>query len=77
MTKDYKKAIDIGERVRLREPEMINNLVNLAECYYMDEEYQRVAKIAAEILTIDKKNNRALTILNKAKAKSISSKVEK
>lgn len=67
--REYQKAIDTAERVRLREPKMVNNLVNLSECYFKIREYERSQKIAKEIISIDINNKHARTILNMIKAK--------
>ncbi|WP_425593392.1 tetratricopeptide repeat protein, partial [Leptospira selangorensis] len=34
-SRNFKKAIEIGERLRARDPRHIRNLINLVECYRM------------------------------------------
>ena len=45
----FKEAIKFGERVRLREPEHIRNLVNLAHCYFRLKNIQRAKYLAGLI----------------------------
>lgn len=50
--KRYKNAIDFGERLRLRDPNNIKNLINLADAYRLDKNFERARKIynEAEVL---------------------------
>ena len=45
----FKEAIKFGERVRLREPEHIRNLVNLAHCYFRLKNIERAKYLAGLI----------------------------
>ncbi len=69
MNKSYAKAIDVGERVRLREPAMTNNLINLSECYFAVGEYSRSEKIAKDVLKNDPGNQRMRNILDRVQNK--------
>jgi tetratricopeptide (TPR) repeat protein len=52
-------AIDAGESLRLREPENIKNLINLADAYRMNQNFSRAEKILGYALTIEPKNEKA------------------
>ncbi|HMV41653.1 MAG TPA: CDC27 family protein, partial [Leptospiraceae bacterium] len=43
---NYKDAIKAGERVRLREPSHVRNLVNLAHCYFRMDDIDRAKYLA-------------------------------
>jgi hypothetical protein len=47
--KNFKEAIKAGERVRLREPGHIRNLVNLAHCYFRMKDMERAKYLAGLI----------------------------
>jgi len=47
--KNFKEAIKAGERVRLREPSHIRNLVNLAHCYFRMKDMERAKYLAGLI----------------------------
>ncbi|TGL09285.1 stage II sporulation protein E [Leptospira levettii] len=44
-SKNIKKAIDLGERLRARDPKHIRNLINLVECYRLIGNAERAKKI--------------------------------
>ncbi|MDF3819687.1 7TM diverse intracellular signaling domain-containing protein [Leptospira sp. 96542] len=44
-TKEMRKAIDFGERLRARDPKHVRNLINLIECYRLDGNLDRANKI--------------------------------
>ncbi len=49
---EWKKALELGERVRLRDPRMVRNLLNLAEIYIQQANFSRAGAMldhAAEI----------------------------
>ncbi len=69
LNKSYEKAIDVGERVRLRDPAMSNNLINLSECYFAVGEYSRSGKIAQDVLKNDPENQRMKNILSRVQDK--------
>lgn len=51
-SKNLKKAIDLGERLRAREPKHIRNLINLVECYRLVRNMDRAKKILERLLTL-------------------------
>jgi len=57
--KEYTKAVDVGERIRLREPGLIKNLLNLSECYYRLKKFHRSATMVSEILSLEPDNRGA------------------
>jgi HAMP domain-containing protein len=59
----YQEAIEYGERVRLRAPEFVINLVHLASLYSQTGNKRRAAKLAEEALRADPQNERAKTYL--------------
>jgi len=65
---NFKKAADFGERLRLRDHDMIKNLVNLADVYYLQGLYARsrtIIDFAAKIDPHDIKVKRVLDALAK------------
>ncbi len=48
-TQNFKEAIKAGERVRLREPAHVRNLVNLAHCYFRMKDIDRAKYLAGLI----------------------------
>jgi serine phosphatase RsbU (regulator of sigma subunit) len=63
--KQYENAIELGERLRLRRKQNINNLINLAECYISIGQYDRGKTILTDVLNIEPNNNLALDILER------------
>ncbi len=57
--KKYEEAATMGERVRIRNPENLVNLVNLAEVYYRLKNSARAASIIKDVLVLEKNNERA------------------
>lgn len=69
--KRYPQAAEFGERVRLRSPGMVRNLINLAEVYGRLGNKQRAAKLVAEALKSEPGNARAVRLqhaLNRTQA---------
>lgn len=63
---NFKKAADFGERLRLREHDMVKNLVNLADIYYLQGLYARsrtIIDFAAKLDPHDIKVKRVLEAL--------------
>lgn len=56
MTRNYERAIDLGERLRLRNPGIVRNLVNLADIYSMNNQPARAKSILQQALEIDPDN---------------------
>ncbi len=59
---NLKKSADISERVFIREPQMVKNLVNLAHVYMQMKDYKRSELYLGKALKLDKKNKNALSI---------------
>jgi tetratricopeptide (TPR) repeat protein len=57
-TSELKMAAEYGERFRLRNPENIHNLLNLAEIYIMMDDKNKAAKIMSLAEEIDSENPR-------------------
>ncbi|MBM9498824.1 SpoIIE family protein phosphatase [Leptospira sp. 201903071] len=49
----FQKALDFGERLKLREPTHIKNLVNLAQIYIALKNYKRAMEMVDIALTVD------------------------
>ena len=62
---DYYQAADYGERLFLRNPGLVDNLVNLADIYRLDGNLERADYLADKALTIDPENNRAKAVKKK------------
>lgn len=67
-TKQLKRAADMGERVRIRKPENISNLINLSEVYLRLKNRKRAKILIEEVLKMDAGNKRAKMILDKLNA---------
>src|SRR6185295_8239011 len=55
----YARAIDFGERCRLRNPGLVDNLVNLADTYRRTENSQRAAALLDMAFEFDPENRKA------------------
>ena len=62
--KEYENAIELGERLRLRRKQNLNNLINLAQCYIALNHYDRAKLLLNDVLLIDKNNLVASEILD-------------
>lgn len=60
--KKYSRAIDLGERIRTRNPANIKNLLNLARSYIAIKNWKRGQHINNKALEIDPQNSSALKI---------------
>jgi tetratricopeptide (TPR) repeat protein len=49
---DYKAAIDFGERCMLREPEHLNNLINLADAYRLSGNADRARQLVTRAVSL-------------------------
>lgn len=59
---DYENAIETGERVRIRKPTNVKNLVNLAECYLIIGNITRAKFLSDESIFMDEQNEDALLL---------------
>ncbi|EMY77338.1 stage II sporulation protein E [Leptospira weilii serovar Ranarum str. ICFT] len=58
----FQKALDFGERLKLREPTHIRNLVNLAQIYIALKNYNRAMEMVEIALSVDPKHEIILKI---------------
>jgi len=56
---NYQEAIDLGERVKLRDPKHTKNLINLADAYYLEGNVKRSIYLIDMVLKIDANNSHA------------------
>ncbi|TGK96522.1 stage II sporulation protein E [Leptospira brenneri] len=55
-SRNIRKAVDIGERLRARDPKHIRNLINLIECYRLQKNEERARKILKRLGSIAPEN---------------------
>ena len=60
---NYKKAADYGERLRLRNHDMVKNLINLADVYYLQGAYHRSKLIIDIAANLDPHNIKVKKVL--------------
>ena len=65
MNHEFKEAIELAERIKLREPFNVRNLTHLADMYAYTKNYKRSEKLVQKILHIDPENKGALKILER------------
>ncbi len=65
MSGSYEEAIDLGERVKLRDPRHLRNLVNLADLYAYTKNFYRAEKTVKKILAFDPENRFAAKIMSR------------
>lgn len=68
---DLKTAIDFGERVRLRDPGHVKNLINLGQTYLADKNYQRAENILTSALALDPENPSLLRLVDHIRKKQL------
>ncbi len=61
--KNFEEAIELGERLRLRRKQNIDNLINLAECYIALNQNDRAKLLLHDVLLLERDNVSALEIL--------------
>lgn len=61
-SRNFERAIDLGERVRLRQPEMKANLINLADLYMNNNQPERAREFINSILEKDPENKQAIKL---------------
>lgn len=62
LNREFEDAIEIAERVKLREPNNLRNLIHLTDLYAYTGNYPRAQKLLAKIFKIDPKNQKAQKI---------------
>lgn len=68
---DIKTAIDFGERVRLRDPNHVKNLINLGQTYLADKNYARAENILSSALELDPENPSLLRLIEHIRKKQL------
>lgn len=63
MSKDIETAIDLGERVKLRDPKNVRNLLHLADMYLYTKNFKRAKKLVSKVLLLEPNNEQA-SLLN-------------
>ena len=61
----FSKALETGERLKYRFPDMLKNLTNLAEIYFYFKDYERSLEMTKRALKQDPENIRALLVKKK------------
>lgn len=61
----YTEATELGERVRIREPKHVKNLINLSHSYYLAENRERSQHILDEALKLEPDNSIVLRLKEK------------
>ena len=57
-----KRALELAERLKLREPENVKNLLHLVELYLANENLKKASSTLNTILNLDPKNKKAIAI---------------
>ncbi|TGL69029.1 SpoIIE family protein phosphatase [Leptospira jelokensis] len=68
---DIKTAIDFGERVRLRDPNHVKNLINLGQTYLADKNYARAENILSSASELDPENPSLTRLIDHIRKKQI------
>lgn len=68
---NFKKAADFGERLRLRDHDMVKNLVNLADIYYLQGLYNRSRMIIDYAARLDPHNMKVKRVLDALARKNV------
>ncbi|MCW7497199.1 HAMP domain-containing protein [Leptospira levettii] len=68
---DIKTAIDFGERVRLRDPNHVKNLINLGQTYLADKNYGRAENILSSALELDPENPSLVRLIEHIRKKQL------
>jgi tetratricopeptide (TPR) repeat protein len=61
----YQEATELGERVRIREPNHVKNLINLSHSYFLAGNRERAGHILDEALEMEPENSIALRLKEK------------
>ncbi|MCB1172724.1 MAG: SpoIIE family protein phosphatase [Leptospiraceae bacterium] len=61
---DLETAIDFGIRVKMRDPDHVHNLINLADCWRQKGNPDRALKLLNQALQVDATNKSALKLKN-------------
>ena len=71
MSADYSAGIEISERLRLREPQNLRNLLHLAELYSLVQNNKRAEELIQYCLKLDPENAIALNLSDSIKKVSV------
>lgn len=61
-SKNMKKAIELGERLRARDPKHIRNLINLVECYRLIGNKERAKKIFTRLAVLAPEHSQVMKL---------------
>ena len=64
-TREFEIAIEISERIKLREPRNSRNLLHLADLYAYTRNYRKAKKILLKLLEFESSNEKARILLEK------------
>ncbi|MBK8394561.1 MAG: SpoIIE family protein phosphatase [Leptospiraceae bacterium] len=64
---DLSNGIEIGERLRLREPENLINIIQLSELYFLNKNYERAQELIQYALKLEPGNSTAIYLRQKIK----------
>ena len=64
----YEKSAELGERVRMRQPENVKNITNLADIYYRLGNKERALSMVRRALRVDADDTRALQLKTRLEA---------
>jgi len=72
MNHEFEEAIELAERIKLREPHNLRNLIHLADMYAYTKNYSRSMKLVKKILMIEPENKAALKIQDRVEREIVS-----
>jgi predicted Zn-dependent protease len=73
MNHEFKEAIEMAERIKLRDPYNIRNLIHLADMYAYTKNFKRSQKLVKKVLHIEPENKGALKILERLEQETVAS----
>jgi HAMP domain-containing protein/serine phosphatase RsbU (regulator of sigma subunit) len=71
MNREFEEAIDLAERVKLREPNNTKNLIHLADLYAVVGKFERASKLLKKASTLDP-DNKKIPMLQEVIEKKVS-----
>jgi HAMP domain-containing protein len=71
MNHEFDEAIEMAERIKLREPFNLRNLIHLADMYAYTKNFKRSQKLVQKILHIEPENKGALKILERLEKEAV------
>jgi hypothetical protein len=71
MAGEFSTGIEIAERLRLREPQNLNNLLNLVDLYSLSQNHRRAEELLKYYLKLDPSNPIALELIDAIKKRKL------